>query len=71
METGTGAGGRQLRRAQAGRADADLDHGPPGDDRGPAAAGGGERAEWLRPGDRSGAEGNRGVSGIMCTFKAV
>jgi hypothetical protein len=49
LEAGAGAGRRQLRGAQAGRADPMVDPGAHGTDRRPAAAGRAQRRQRLRP----------------------
>lgn len=48
VEAGSGAGGRQLRRPEAGRADTRQHHGADGAHRGPAAARRGQRGQRLR-----------------------
>src|SRR5207248_3990627 len=47
VEAGAGAGGRELRGAEAGGADADVDPGADGADSGHSAAGRAEYREWL------------------------
>jgi len=47
VEAGSGAGGRELRGAEAGGADADVDSGADGAYSGFAAAGCGEYCEWV------------------------
>ena len=55
MEACSGAGGRELRGAEAGGADAAFDPGADGTDSGPSAAGRGEHCEWIWAGSRQAA----------------